>query len=1280
MPTLLLVLLLVLPISAQDSCPAGQYSTDSSGCQPCPTTAYCVFSAAYACPANSSTGGNATSIDACACDDGFRLRVDYGTRRCSPCAAGSFCRNGSVGACGFLETSPVGSVTASACTCQPGSRRVNGTCTSCPADFFCTGGEGGATACPAHAHSLAGSYTAADCQCLAPFAGLYAHGAFACYHISELGDVAHALPQVATVNLQSHVSLSLDSLNAFQRDAVWLGSDLRCHGPDGRAEACPHVLRGGMLNATHALMLFDNAAVAPEFLNVVNYALRSVELLAATYMVERTVWFVSDRVVGARAQAVHLEATTHVLTAAQNHDADARQLVAALRAAVHNHTRHTGSLATVEQVVVEDAGLRIGYHWLHARGSAARQAALTCLGVPATAGEGLDASGFAALGAYRCPGPAAFACAQAVLGSATDYDDRGVECTLTIRVLHDSDEDLGPAVAAAVGQLPAFAAGAAATHELRVLHVLDLRTSHFEFVLALAEAEEAAGAVLQDALSVLLDTGTQTTAVLTGHVGAHLGEATWGELLLTANFSALRAWELEAVTPSERYELLLLSFLAHNASRAFQVGTVGVSLANHTLTVENYVLGRQEMQEAARTLCTYTSCTDCAALSEVSSHARLQGTMTLQDTSRAVMLDALAVLPAAGGVYHCNATQTQTTVVAEGDPLLACDRVDLRARAEVTVPLPPEIVMSFLADVLVSTAAGDVDVTDYHVAPAGGSGGSSVVTLYVHAPTQADCVTAEFVNVSLVSAALLNIWPFAGSTTVVHTCVATCEDKTIDVDVTAAGPANETLQCTYAFDHAYPLADTQDAAMSALPAGASFHLETTLEFATSCDISAIQRAFDELDASEYAFDPPASTQWFHEYSVWNAAQKTACGAGRGCAHAINVTLEEGCLVASALNVHLASAKIQAAILRDMDHLPPPAPVVQLVSDPVWLPAADLAGLDAVLAPYTAEGSLDVSVQAGFLLHHSVAFARSAPFSDAYEHLLQSNVTEGAGAAVRNRVQFDIFTVSSITSVNTTSERVNFVAAALELLLSPTTTDFAIQSLSHTALAQSPRLGALTAEERLLVDDADAELMLTVQVATSKTCRDVHALLQAWQPFPVPFTDSIYFHVLHRGIQCETQVELFYPAVACSERVQYGSLVHNETCTEGAAWQAVTLNATDDVLFFKGLDLVTAAGAVPVQAVAFESVLRFCDAGGDGDVQVALEQVAAEHGEFFWYCLCVCVGRGLRNTRVPGVVQLHASSFSFLVWLVRGYVHLVSTEIKGHFSVKPGILYRIYFFL
>ena len=308
---------------------------------------------------------------------------------------------------------------------------------------------------------------------------------------------------------------------------------------------------------------------------------------------------------------------------------------------------------------------------------------------------------------------------------------------------------------------------------------------------------------------------------------------------------------------------------------------------------------------------------------------------------------------------------------------------------------------------------------------------------------------------------------------------------------------------------------------------------------------------------------------------------------------------------SALNVHLARAEVESALVAQAGALPAPVPVSRLVSDPVWVSGAAYAAMQPVLAAFLQDGRVDVAASDGFLLQHVVTVPRAWPFSDARERLLLANAS---GVLQRNRVAFDIFTVSSLASVNSTNERVNFVAAALELLLSPSTSDFSIQALSHTSLALSPRMGTLTADERLLVDNVDAELMLTATVLTSQTCAQVRALLESWQPFPVPFTDSIYFHVLHGGIQCETELALSYPAPSCAERRQYAT----DACTEGASWKQVVVNASDDALFFQVLDVVTAG--VPVETVAFDHVVEVC-----GAEAAVLEAVEAAHGE----CLCFC---------------------------------------------------------
>jgi len=159
-------------------CPPGQYLNSSvSQCEECP-------------PDSTTIEQGQTRVDQCLCNAGF-FRSNTGT--CEECAVGTYKEMWSDEAClscvslrSDTDTLDVGSENSDECVCVrgyedsngqcalclPGTFKNyigNGTCSPCPAHFFCPEGSVDPSACTDHSQSVANSQDFTNCRCNAGF-------------------------------------------------------------------------------------------------------------------------------------------------------------------------------------------------------------------------------------------------------------------------------------------------------------------------------------------------------------------------------------------------------------------------------------------------------------------------------------------------------------------------------------------------------------------------------------------------------------------------------------------------------------------------------------------------------------------------------------------------------------------------------------------------------------------------------------------------------------------------------------------------------------------------------------------------------------------------------------------------------------------------------------------------------------------------------------------------------------------------------------------------------
>lgn len=1046
-----------------------------------------------------------------------------------------------------------------------------------------------------------------------------------------MNSVMHHIPKVSSVRLKSSVFLPLNSLNTYQRQVVSIQHDLFCVDDSGRILTCNNTVRGGELNHTHSLLIMENAVVHPDFVNLVNYAFSSMQVTSSSYLLEQTIWFDSDLALGSPAVQHQVLFKTHILSSFHNHDVLEQQMVAAFKAVIHNQSQSSNSISTIEEVLTEDITVKIGYHWLNGQGEAARLSALDCMEASPTLGTIMDESGFTSLGKQRCPDSGVFRCLENFLSSVSDYGGKGVECTVMMRVLHNADIDLSESLQAALRRFPLAEIQSIDTSALQMSHTFDVMKSYSDFAAALHDAVNASSSFTRLASRIVFDSGVQSTAVLTMLTDTALSSAgsglDWRDLLFSANFSTVQAWEVNNAGFRYQYDLLLLSFLDQNVSSSFQTGEVLLNFTGDTFTVQNYIMGSTELLSSSRALCAYTGCDECEYMQLVTGSQRLHGQVLLHEVSWPLLNQTLKKLPPRESLV-CNSTQTSVIVIDSDVDIPFCTSSVFISQVIIQVPLPPAIVLSFMLDAILNAAAEGVHILDYHVQP---SSHGSLVTLFARAETQESCISADFLQLNLLTSAFANIWPLTFTHNVSTSCHVTCRNESMIFSSFDIQQPNATFSCKYDFDIALPLPARGEMAVLALqdriqPTLQStefnvlFNLSSQIQINTTCNLSQMQNMFESVHASEYVLDKPSSSQLYHEYSVWNAQQRQDCWDGRACAHALNVSAENGgqCLRVSALNVHLSAQQILGLLLKTSSTTTIPAIDMALASNALWMSNVAYQKILPVLTSYEETKSIHIVMEEGVLLQHYAEIERKLPFSRFDEHFILASLPKHAQVTWNNLVVFNLFTVSSLQDTLLAAEKVNFVATALESLLPPSHGDISFRFMTHTALSSSVHYNDLSADQRLLVDKVESEIMISATFATNLSCAEFQQVLQSITPFPLPLVDSVYLHILSDVLECTTNLYLLYHETSCSERFVFVQDTVNETCVEKEAWKNIVVTAHDDALFFKTLDIVQASS--PTHHISYEFEVMICDE--TGGLSAGIDAMTSQYGK----CICFALNR------------------------------------------------------
>ena len=150
-------------------CLPGYTGPNGGPCVACDAGTYKISTgpeACTSCHANSNSPSGFASASACICNVGHT-----GSGECNACDVDTYkslSGNQACTACPENTVSATGSTLLNNCSCAPGFHGTNTACTSCPPDYYCTGGSN-LTPCPGNSSSPMYSFQEEDCVCLGGF-------------------------------------------------------------------------------------------------------------------------------------------------------------------------------------------------------------------------------------------------------------------------------------------------------------------------------------------------------------------------------------------------------------------------------------------------------------------------------------------------------------------------------------------------------------------------------------------------------------------------------------------------------------------------------------------------------------------------------------------------------------------------------------------------------------------------------------------------------------------------------------------------------------------------------------------------------------------------------------------------------------------------------------------------------------------------------------------------------------------------------------------------------
>lgn len=1266
------------------TCEPGMYRVDdSANCTACLSGFYCKAGSKIQCPPNRVSPPYSSTLGNCTCAQGHAPDI---FSNCRPCRAGHYCNETGSYECPSLTFSKPASWSAENCSCVPGSFAQNGSCSVCATGTFCRGGDASPAACPEHAHSLPGSSVVEDCACLSPFVML-AGPVSSCVHVTQAEDTFlrwhGALPTVSTYDSKGTLALNVDTLSSVQKQAILDHGDTSCVGILGRVSHCDSEIQGMVMNSSHALVAMQNVLLNPRFVAVLFNVFRDAELDTATYIQRRELWTTAlSPQASPNAQA--LTVFGYVVLQRQSqvdaHYKNVRVMLSSLRAAIYQHVLLSEGAPAV-QVLVEPVMVRVSHEWY-------REDALECI-APAGQRNSVHNPVTSVLSDYNlydvgqvpCPNAAQLQCLQQVLGASFDSNGTALRCDVGVRILYEGSDDavLRSKITELVQGVFSVTGVDTSQSPAAVSQFWSLTHSYGAMEAEKTRIQNSVLAARKDSTDafelVLFDSGLQSLGywvVSLAGDALDFSQAEWSWLLMAANYSSTSvAWDVDVVGQQRAQFITALAILGHSAQLELMLESpdmhVSVPASDDTLlmTVSGYPTGMADMQNMSSRLCAYAECSTCTANESVST-LTVATEVSVEGLSHHNLTTFLESTGGGDGLA-CNATLRSSWNLPANASAPHCGKAEYFQTVQVFVPFPPEVVMNFVLDLVLSSLSPNMTSQDVTVQPK--PGGSQVhaalpVTSYemCHGPGVLDENAVRFL--------FATVWPYIdidqNQALVQHTCSIRCTNESVNVDFAALDHLNEAVfNCVYSQASSDTLPGTQADTVQYLqqrrvPYSSWAHrilgqsISASVSISVGCPVQALVETFDYIYASEYTELPAAARQHglvlYSNASGWNAHEKSSCLPSSdsfqkvyGCAHAVNMSLltfpNHSCAHIESLNLRLSrflvtsfvSSFSSVLLANGVDTLNYSA---SIKSGVIWASPMFMSEKGGVLQSLQDHGGVHIVERAAFQLRHTVEISWDPQLSSARERselhrlTLQVPAELNAGAQIRSKGVFHMFSTSALRGSNSQSVGIDDELDVISAFVQGVDVGvFVVKTMFHEPLIGSDAWQAMSDSEKLLVDRVDEEQAIVIEYESVRTCAEVKESLNRMQFVPLPLIFKRVY-AIQASLSCVSEVAMSYPALSCQHAinlsVSHGRIAH-ERCELAQNYSMLQVHATDDAMFLQALDVFE--DVAPKNLMHFKHSAYVCEKN-DHLQQMLVDAVHA----FGKFCFIVLQGVPHKNNR------------------------------------------------
>lgn len=1207
-------------------CEGGFYKTvdNPNTCFPCDTGYFCPggFQQKIPCPENSNSEAGVSDVASCSCSDGYYRKVG---QTCEPCQQDHFCRNGGIMTCPVLSGSAPKSSLPSNCTCLPGAVASNTGCVICQEDNFCEGGTR-INACPQFSHSLIGSKTIHDCQCVLPYIMIHrksllsSNYSFECVHFdaSAEDDSLTALPSTSVLGLEATVEFDANDLTSIQKKAVYIYDDVSCLDFMGFLSECQAKIQGAMIDSDNIVLHMQNILLDPVFLYLFFEIFRYATLKHSMYTQRREVWFSGFSTSADTLPALYQKFTLRYAIQSSVDIDNFQPVLSSVRGAVSVFAHQKGAeyaQAIIRSEVVSHLGsLRVPFSWWNAeRGQ-------LCL---PGARNGVIIAGYIDIGVHACPQWSVMACLVQELGALPA--EQTIECYLHMDILQSVSKtfenitDLLIPVEIFDGFFQVVA-----EREAERIHFAGKIQTYATY----SEIETDAAqfiAVDIDPASVIFDTGLQSSNFWGVSIPPNQN-LDWNLALLQANYSSVwRAFEANSDRLSREYGLFVLDVLGHTVHAGSRYHVTGAQNAQLTVSssdpdqgltfqVTNYVLGKQDLSEIMTTLsrfsaseCTIRNITGSVQVSMEQSHRIL----TVEDTETFADI-------------NCSVTATATATFPETIPY-ACDKKSYTIKIRHRFSLSAAVVSAFLGDVFRSLLLPDtegvlISVQEDHT----GASPASMVVVEIPTGSVEDCTGSYSTEMDTIKMVVESVLFGVQIEEVEQACIIKCENKTNVMhknqlsNIQAEDGVNLTLDCNVSATQQFVLPNTQDQFFEMIGSTSMLSPEknlqgviTTANIDTTCNASDLVHVFGLLNTREYLPQKVSDSHHLTEWAAgWSASESEECVQkgliSMACKREILIEAvhHARCVNVTATNGRLSNARVKNFVAshsrnilaQGSDGL---ATTHVLQSDFWGITTQNFFSLQRKYASLYNESGLEH--RDAHVVTHVGSWQWSAPFSDAVEraeHVIFSrNRPAGPSTlAITYETQVYLYTRTAIFADSEIFHDLSTLMLILQTLLTNSfaVNDLVVKNFSHTAMSESVYLSALSEEDLMNIHDLSRELVITVhiQAKTPSTCSTIRMSIDDLFPSSI-LSHNLTLHQIPNLHKCQSMaVHRFIDESCETHPPPYAGTRTASSCFQGEPALQLRVTSNDPFSFFQTLDIW--AADVAAHDLYFEHRMQVCD--------------------------------------------------------------------------------------